>query len=465
MIKRRLIIGLLIACLLICGIVQAATLYINVVDRKNGDSLAGASIYIDGEYVGTTASDGTYSYVHPGTRDLRLKVVWKGYRDWIDYVDADRVRIQVDMVRKDETLTVEVYDAVTMRPVIGALVRIGGDGISRQETTRNDGSAGFSVRSGEIYNVDIHASNYYDLAKTVQMGSSGKVVQYWLFRSDLLAVQIRDAETSGSIEGAEVFIDGARAGATDINGNLPIHLQRERRYSLRVTAPDYQPYQEERYVEADNVFYLVHLSKSAYPVSLTAFSEAMKPIAEAEVYINGTLKGKTNQYGRFMLSDVHAGIYEIMVKASGYEDWMEVRHVSGKGEDIITELRHDRASVTIRVEDTNRKAVAGAAIQVDGRAVGVTDGLGLLRTALTTNKIYAISAACEGYEQISTDVEVPPDTTEFTVPLTIKETFNAWMLVVGAGVVVAILLGIIFVVRRRRSGAGRSRSPRTRGRL
>lgn len=465
MIQRRLIIGLLIACALICGTVQAVTLQVSVADEKNGDSLADASVYVDGEYVGTTASDGTHSYVHSGKKDLRLKVVRKGYRDWTDWVDADRTRIQVDMFRKDETLTVEVYDATTLKPVVGALVRVEGDGISRSETTRSDGGTDFSVRSGALYNVDIRASNYYDVSKTVQMENSGKVVQYWLFRNDLLAVQVRDAETSAPLEAAEVFVDGARVGATDADGNLPVHLQRERRYSLKVTASDYQPYQEERYIEVDNVLFLVHLSKSAYPVSLTAFSETMKPIAGAEVYLNGTLQGKTNQYGRFMLSDVNAGTYEITVKAPGYGEWMEVRQVSGKGEDIVAELDYDQASVTIRAEDTDRKAVADAAIQVDGRAVGVTDGLGCLRTELTTNKVYVVTATRDGYEPISIDVEIPLGTTEFTVPLAMEETFNIWLLAVGVGVVAAFLLGAVLVVRRRRAGAGRGRPPRGRGRL
>ena len=461
--KRRLIIGLLIACVLICGTVQAVTLQVSVADEKNGDSLADASIYVDGEYVGTTASDGTYSYVHSGKKDLRLKVVRKGYRDWTDWVDADRTRIQVDMFRKDETLTVEVYDAATLKPVVGALVRVEGDGISRSETTRSDGGTDFSVRSGALYNVDIRASNYYDVSKTVQMETSGKVVQYWLFRNDLLAVQVRDSETSAPIEGAEVFVDSARVGATDADGNLPVHLQRERRYSLKVTASDYQPYQEERYIEVDNVLFLVHLSKSAYPVSLTAFSETMKPIAGAEVYLNGTFQGKTNQYGRIMLSDVHAGTYEITVKAPGYEEWSKVCQVSGNGEDIVAELDYDRASVTIRAEDPDQKPVADAAILVDGKVVGVTDGLGCIQTALTTNKVYVIAAAREGYENVSVDVEIPLGTTEFTIPLVMERTFNVWM-PIGIGVLAAVLLGVVLVVRRRRMGAGRGR-PRGRRRL
>ncbi|MGB4579851.1 MAG: hypothetical protein WBH94_08790, partial [Methanoculleus sp.] len=223
MTERHLIIGIFIACILICGAVQAATLRISVVDEKNGDSLAGASIYVDGGYVGVTASDGTYEYDHSENRDLRLKVVRKGYLDWTDRVSADRTRIVIDMVRRDETLTVEVYDATTLQPVAGALVRIEGDGLSQSATTRSDGSAGFSMRAGVLYDLDIQASDYCDLSRTVRMEETD-TVQYWLLRSDLLAVQVRDAETADPVAGVEVFIDGTRRGATDAGGNLPLHL-------------------------------------------------------------------------------------------------------------------------------------------------------------------------------------------------------------------------------------------------
>ncbi|NLM29244.1 MAG: PEGA domain-containing protein [Methanomicrobiales archaeon] len=461
MARYHRIIGILIACILICGTVQAATLRIDVFDERSGNSLADASIYIDGEYVGITASDGTYSYTHPGRKDLRLKAVRKGYRDWVGWVDADRTRIQVDMIRRDEILRVEVYDAATLKPVVGALVRVDGDGISRSETTRSDGGADFSVRSGDLYNIEIRASSYYDLSKTVQMDGTNKV-QYWLFRSDVLAIQVRDAETSDPIPGAGVFVDGAHAGTTDVDGNLQLHLQRERRYSLKVTAPNYQPHQEERYIEVDNVFLLIHLSQSAYPVSLTAFNEAMRPIAEAEVYINGTFKGRTNQYGRFMLTDIHAGTYEIVVKAPGYGEWTDLCQVSGSGEDIIADLEYDRAGVTVRVEDSGKGAVDDAVIVINDQVRGVTDSTGCLKTGLVTNRAYTVTATRDGYRNATVDAEIPPGATEFTVRLTMERTLSAWMLVAGTGVVAVALLGTVLLVRRkkdRRRRGGRSRGP------
>ncbi len=84
--------------------------------------------------------------------------------------------------------------------------------------------------------------------------------------------------------------------------------------------------------------------------------------------------------------------------------------------------------------------------------------------ALTTDRVYAITAACEGYEPISVDVEIPLGTGEFTVPLVVERTSNLWIFV-GAGVVVAAIFGAVLVVRRRRAGAVRGRPPRGRDRL
>ncbi|MEN6513694.1 PEGA domain-containing protein [Methanoculleus sp.] len=227
MVKSRLIIVLLVSCLLLCCTAQAVTLRISVADEKTGSALVDASIYVDGDYVGSTASDGTYSYVHSGKKDLRLKVVRPGYRDWVDYVDYEATHVQVNVVREDETLTFELYDAGTLRPVVGARVEIKGEGVSSSGTTGSAGSTAFSVRAGALYNVDVRASGYYDLSKTVQMENSDRVVQYWLFSSDLLAVQVRDSETSAPLAGAEIVVDSARAGVTDVDGKLPLHMQRE----------------------------------------------------------------------------------------------------------------------------------------------------------------------------------------------------------------------------------------------
>ena len=458
MVKRRLIIALLISCVLLCCTAQAVTLKISVTDEETDNAVSGASVYVDGVYVGKTSSDGTYSYAHSGDDDLYLKVVRTGYRNWVDYVDYDATRVWVDMIREDETLTFELYDAVTLQPVVGAVVRVAGGDYSDSEVTGKDGSVDFSVRAGESYTVEVRASGYYDLSQTVQMEGDDGPIQYWLFGKDLMGILVRDAETSAPITGAEVYIDSARAGVTDADGRLQFHLERGKRYSFRVTAADYQPFQESRDLEVDNVLLQVSLSKSAYPLSIMAFNEATKPVEGAEVYLNGTLRGKTNPYGRFVLSELHAGTYEILVRASGYGDWRATRQVAGVGDDIVAELKYDRATVTVRVEGADRKALADAVIVIDDKVAGVTDSLGRFQTALVTDRAYAVTAARDGYQNISVEADIPLGATEFTVPLVMEQNFNVWVLVAGVGVVVVVLIAGVVVVLRRRAGQSRGRS-------
>jgi hypothetical protein len=457
--KRRLIIALLISCVLLCCAAQAVTLRITVADEKTDNAISGASIYIDGTYVGSTSSSGTYSYVHSGYDDLYLKVVKTGYQNWVDYVDDDATRVEVDMSRADETLTFELYDAGTLKPISGAVVKVEGDDYSDSEVTGSDGSAKFSVESDESYSVEVRASGYYELSKTVEMESSDRVVQYWLYSNDLMAFQVRDSDTSAVIKGAEVYIDNSLAGVTDAEGRLQIHLDRAKRYSIKVTAAGYQAYQENRYFETDDVLLQAPLSKSTYAVSLTVFNETKNPVEGAEVYLNGTLQGKTSQYGRFSFSSLHAGTYLITVKAYGYGDWSETHQITGTGEDIVAELNSNRATVTIRAQSSDQKAVTDAVVVIDGQVVGVTDSLGCFKTALATNKVYAVAAARDGYRNISVNAEIPLGTTEFTVPLVMEQDFNVWVLVAGVGVVAVLLLAVVAIVRHRRAGRNQGRSP------
>jgi len=72
--------------------------------------------------------------------------------------------------------------------------------------------------------------------------------------------------------------------------------------------------------------------------------------------------------------------------------------------------------------------------------------------------VYAVTAARDGYRNISVDAEIPLGTTEFTVPLVMEQDFNVWVLVAGVGVVAAVILAAVAVVRHRRAGQNKGKS-------
>jgi hypothetical protein len=452
MMTFRLLSTILITCILFCGAAQAINLQVTVIDGATDDTLADASVYVDGEYIGNTASDGTYTYVHAATESMYLKVVKSGYEEWVGLVKPDEGSVLVEISRKTEALTVELYDAETLLPVSGALVSVDGEGFSGSESTDASGSADFSVKAGKLYTVEVRTPHYYDLSRTVQMADTGRVVQYWLFRNDLYAVFVRDAGTAVPIAGAEVTIDGAYEGVTGDDGMLPLHLQRERKFTVQVEAPDYQPYRAERFLAADDLLLTVLLSQSVYPLSITVFDEEMRPVEDAEVYLDGTSKGKTNRYGRFMLPEIVAGTYEISVRATGFEAWTDTRQVTGAGEDLAAELQYDRANVTIHAEEIDHQAVSGATVLIDGEPVGVTDSGGMITAALKTHTRYSVAAVRDGYQNATIDVEIPFGTTELAVPLTLERSLNVGLIIGGVAVCVILLLVALW-----RGGRGRKR--------
>ncbi len=447
---------LLVGLVLLCWTAQAIVLQITVIDSENDAPIGGASLYVDGEYVGMTGADGTYSYIHSATKTLHLKATKSGYGGWVGLVGAAASSVLVEMARTSEVLAVELYDAGTFLPVKNALVRVHGDGFEGSRTTGADGRAEFEVKTGALYNVEIRAQNYYPASKTVQMGSSGKVVQYWLFRSDTFAVQVRDAQTGDPISGAEVTVDNAVAGTTDADGLLSLHLQRETKHAFVVEAEDYQPYRVEKLLGAEDVLLTVPLSRSIYPVSVSVFDEEKRPVENADVYLNGTWQGKTGRYGRCSLPSVEAGVYEIAVKAPGYEDWVDVRRIARTGEDLAVELAYARAAVLVVAEDGDHQVVPGATILIDGQLAGVTDEQGRLQISLRTRTTYNVSAYRDGYRSASLDLEIPMGASEYTVLITLERSLDAAII---GGVGLVCIGAAAFVLWRRRRGGWRRRRP------
>ncbi len=304
---RRLLCILVAGVLLVCCSAQAAVLQITVLDEATSVALSDVSLYIDGDYIGMTGSNGLLSYTHSASESYRLKATKSGYGDWVSLVEDSASSVLVEMSRKSEVLAVDLFDGESLQPVQDAVVQVQGDGFDGSERTDASGRADFQVKAGSLYNIEIRAQSYYPLSRTVQMGSSGRVVQYRIYRNDKFAALVKDSQTRQPIAGAAVVIDGADAGTTGTDGLLPLHLQRERRYLIVVEKSDYQTYRAEHLVTADDVLLTMLLSKSTYPVTVSVYDETRKPVEQADVFINGTWQGKTDQVREVRASERRSG--------------------------------------------------------------------------------------------------------------------------------------------------------------
>ncbi|MHC1626266.1 MAG: carboxypeptidase regulatory-like domain-containing protein [Methanoculleaceae archaeon] len=448
---RRLPVALLLT-LMITGMgVQAHRLTINVIDRSSGTPVPDAGVYIDGEFSGRTDSSGMFTYDHAGTAEIRVKVSKAGYNPWMDTIGPTTTAVEVPLSRALVTLNVEVYDQENVQPVADAVVKVSGEDSSEVMYTDEGGRVDFTLPAEGEYTLEIQAPNYYTLLRSVSVGRSDMTVQYWLTRSDMLAIQVLDGETGSPVEGAEVIADGITYGVTDGRGILSLHLSREETHTIQVEAPTYRTSTTERYLTCEDAVLTVPLYHESSPLTIAVFDQDRIPVKSAAISIDGRIVGETDDYGRFSAGPVEAGVHLIGVSAPGYMDWSENRTILGGGEDLVVVLQYDTTRCTIIVEDRGKRVVPGATIIIDSEVVGHTDETGRFTTPLVSHHTHNITAEATGYSPSSVNVEIPQGIAEKTVILTLEEAPSP---VIIGGLVTLIIAAFVtgaFIQKYRRT--------------
>ncbi|MDD1672729.1 MAG: carboxypeptidase-like regulatory domain-containing protein [Methanomicrobiales archaeon] len=433
--------------------VQAATLNITVLDDADNTPLRDVAISVNGDYVGKTGTDGTYRYSHALNDSFYLKASKVGYDDWINLVSHTETSLTVEMTRKSEVITIVAYDRETLQPLVNAFVKVTGENLSATAQTDEQGEAQFTLKTGGIYTIEIRSTRYEPVIKSVDLSAGERTLQYWLYRNDIFILSVFDASTQQPIENATVTINTVVEGTTGPDGRLPLAIERERKYRIVVTKPDYETAVLEKYLTGEDLLLEISLSKSVYPVSFAVFDEERRPVEGATVFIDTVPKGKTDAFGRIGIATLAAGSYVIEVKGEGFELWRETKNISGHSEEVIVELIFAATNVTIRVLDSEEKSIEGAALQIDGKQDGITNAQGEVSTSLKTGLVHNISASLDGYRPSSLTKDLPLGSPATTITLTMERELDTgliFMSLVGIVVIIGVLLAIrTFYLERR----------------
>lgn len=444
--KARSILLILLLISFSCA-VQAATLNITVVDDADDTPLKEASISVNGDYVGKTVTDGTYRFSHALNDSFYLKVSRTDYEDWLNLVSPTETAIRVEMTRKSEVVTVYAYDRETLLPLINAFVKITGENLSLTAQTDEQGKVQFSLKTGGTYTIEIRSTKYEPVLKTVDLSTSERTLQYWLYRSDLYIISVTDNTTHQPLQNATITINTNVAGTTGVDGRLVLNLERERKYRISIRQPDYEEAVVEKFLTGEDLLLEIPLIKSAYPVSIAVLDEGRRPIEDATVIIDGTQKTATDQYGRIGISTLPSGPHTIEVTADGYEPWSDRQNITGKGEEVVIELIAVSTNVTVRIQEADGQPVKGAILLVDNSRYGATDIHGEIMLTLKTGKAYNISVSGDGYRTASLIKDVPLGAS--SLPLTTitleRELDTGLIMITLIGIVV--IIGMLLAVR------------------
>jgi len=444
--RHRFLFALL--CLvLLCSAAQATTnLLITVQDSLDNATIPHATVFLNGgDYARTNANGQAYIY-HTGENDQKVLISMAGYTDWQQTLSRNATSALVSLNRKTLTLKADFYDSDTLNHVSGAKVNLTVGNQSSMKLTDSTGSVTFGVNALTLYTIDIDANNYQPRSGTIDMGAENREVQYWLLPGNRFSFIITDKDTKLAIPDAEVRIDNILSGKTDARGVLNTQVTRGRSYTIEIVKPGYQTLTETRLISESDAIDTLAISKAPIGAFVYVFDEGRTPLSGADVYINGSLSGTTNDYGRSNFPSLVTGAYLLEVKKPGYVTVSQAITIADKGKDYTFALPYESATLSIFVRDNDQKVMPAASILLNDNTAGTTDDNGQFSTRVKFNSVYNITATKDGYQPASVKRQVIQGNATDTVTLVIGKNLDfglVSMIVLGA---VAVL--ILFVVIR-----------------
>jgi len=437
--RLRFLFSLLFVVLL-CSSAQATTnLLITVQDSLDNTTLPHATVFVNGANFALTNNNGQAYLTHQGVANQDIRVSMSGYSDWEQIVDMNATVLLVNLSRQTLTLKVDLFDSDTLSPITGATINVTALNQSQMKQTDATGSATFGVMGATFYSVDISSPNYQTRHETVDVGSVNQELQYKMLSGNSFSFVVKDKDTGSVIPGAEVRLNNVLAGKTDNRGILITPVTRGTSYTIEIKAPGYTTYTETRTISISDAIYTTGLTKAAIGAYIYVTDENKAPLNGADIYINGTLSGSSNEYGRMNFPALVAGDYLMEVRKSGYVTQSRAISVSGQSQDYSFTLPFESAAMTIFVQDKDQKIVPNASIAIDGTDAGVTDDHGQLLSQVKFNTPLNITVSKDGYQPASVQKEVIQGNSTASVNVQIERNLD-W------GLIMMIALGVVGVL-------------------
>ncbi|MBP1928547.1 hypothetical protein J2741_001094 [Methanolinea mesophila] len=446
---------------LIVTVAGATTVAVSVYEKEgNITFIPQASVYADGAPVGKTDSEGMLQFSHPGISDLTVKVVKTGYDEWSGTLGANATNLLVELMRKNLTLSVQVYDADMLTPISGAEAYLTGPVLSQQEQTNEQGLAEFRVLAGDTYTINVRAPNYQARSADVEMALDSKSVQFLLYRDDRFALVIKDSADGSPVKDAEVFVDGVSKGITDSKGAITLDLPRGKIYNIRVTREGYEEYSDKEIIREEDALITIPIDKARYKTFVMVYDQENHPVAGVTIQVNGSGSAVTDTYGKVSVSDLLAGTYLISAAKEGYQPANTTVMLTSDGQDVILPIRFGQASVLLYVQEPDGKMVPGAQVLINGEEAGTTDAHGQFSTHITVNSPVVINTTKEGYQPGGLDLVVPSGSTSVSYTVNMQPDMDLGLLWIVAIVAVIAIAGVVLAIRlknRRTYSRGRRR--------
>jgi hypothetical protein len=446
--QRNRFLFALLCTLLLCSSAQATILQISVQDSIDNSTIPRATVFLNGDIYARTNNYGQVFLNHSGLNDPLIRVSMTGFEDWENLVPKNETLVLVNLSRKNLTLKINLFDSDSLGSVSGARANISAEQMKQTNLTDGSGSVSFSVIANTLYLIDITAPGYLPRSGIIDIGTENKNAQYWLLPADRLSFIVKDNTGMVPVPDAEVRMDNTFAGKTDNRGVLTIPVARGKVYSIDIYKGGYQEFTESKLLTETDALYSVTLIKAPLGAFISVFDENRDPIKDTDVYINGTLSGTTNEFGRINFPDLVSGTYIVEVRKTGYIPENRTILVTNKGEDYTFEIPFENADLSLFVQEKDQKMVANAPIIINDKTLGVTDDHGLYRTKVKFNTLYNITATKDTYKPVSVQKLFTQGNATVSETLIMEKSLD-WGFIILIAIGVICVLVVFAVIRKR----------------
>lgn len=249
-------------------------------------------------------------------------------------------------------------------------------------------------------------------------------LQVELFRKNLtLETKVYDADTLDPIAGAQVQMSGggtAGSAITDLNGSASFAVRVEEIYTLDIRAMNYQSRAATVEMGIDSKQVQYWLFRDDRFALVVKDDVTGLPLADAEVTLEGVVRGMTDSRGAITLQLPREKVYNIRVKKEGYQDY-NGRQVIGKDEALVTiPLAKAPYNVFISVFDEHKEPVEGAFVTVNGKEAGVTNKFGRLTLEGYLGGDYNLTVSAGEYADRHVPLIINAQGQDITVELSYK---------------------------------------------
>ena len=452
---------LLIICLGVSGVPASA---LNVMVFEQTDKTAPipeALIYANGEYIATTDSNGTYNLTYEGDPPS-LRIAKAGYRDWTGVPPLNDTLLLAPLQARNCSFLIQVFDADTLLPIQGALVRAGiEDSDVGRSISEENGSVVLSLRSEQVYDLVISSRNYQTIRDKLVTGFENGEKQYSMIKNDRLSLYVKDSLDNKPVAGALLRADGVDLGKTSENGILITNLSRGVDHTIEADAGGYEKTVLAINPSDKDLILDLSLIRLKSHVFVSVYGEDKRPVEGVQVSLNGNTTGITNEYGRVSFPNLELIPYEFMISKDGFETINRVQNITPDTTDIIFEIRPSTNLLQVFVQDSFGEPLPNASVIINNSSESLTNLNGSTTFELYQG-VYTIEARKDAYLSNNTSVSLPvrdPISLSLTPVVNKKEDISIPWMPLGIGVIICGLgIMVIMIIR----GKGRNKSSHSR---